>query len=125
MATSNSRTLAILTVIAVGALATPSSNAHTLFLYSHQSPAEPQTMVTIGYGHELPTDSFLSTDERTYRLDTYRLHGPDQSSFDFEPPEPNLNASTRTPSKLLVRPGSLAAHLISYDDSSVQALRFG
>ena len=120
MATSNSRPLAILTVIAVGTLATPSSNAHTLFLYSHQSPSEPQTMVTISYGHELPTDSFLSTDVRTIRLDTYRLHGPDQSSFDFEPPEPNLNDSTRTPSKLLVRPGSLAAHLISYDDSSVQ-----
>ena len=120
MATSNSRPLAILTVIAVGTLATPSSNAHKLFIYSHQSPSEPQTMVTIGYGHELPTDSFLSTDVNTIRLDTYRLHGPDQSSFDFEPPEPKLKASTRTPSNLLVRPGSLAAHLISYDDSSVQ-----
>lgn len=104
-----------LSTMLLAVLMSTSTYAHNVFVNSHQSPTEPFTVVNLGYGHELPIESFLVTDSVTVELQDYRVHGPDNSVTDLDIPVPSSSPAIETPTKLRAQPGSVGAYMLHHD----------
>jgi uncharacterized GH25 family protein len=75
-------------------------------------------MVTLGYGHELPIESFLITDSVTVELQNYQIHGPDNSVVDLDIPEPSSSPAIETPTLLRAQRGSVGAYMLHHDKAA-------